>query len=210
MKVARVLMLAIASSLLAAPAGAVVPSGLSAHDQRYWLLGECAAHDVGLSEQSLQSARIGKKGSGRFAKLIKTLIKASCLQADEWGESPLQLAYYRQSFFLALYRKAFGNNEPRDLANASRTDFAAEFDTDIQSVLQEAITKRRLGDCLVRADEKSAHAIVISNGAFDTGIVPGFQTCFQTMSLAPSQTGPLSFRGLLAEALFRLRDRQTV
>jgi hypothetical protein len=126
-------------------------------------------------------------------------------------QSPSDL--FRAALFTAFYQRDFGRSVPADLAAIPTLRIAAEFDGAPDDIPQAIIETRIVGDCAARADPADVHALLMTKvtsageSALLDKVVPQLGACLPAgRKLAFSRH---MLRGMLAEALYKLREAAT-
>ncbi|MBL0923936.1 MAG: hypothetical protein IBJ12_05650 [Sphingomonadaceae bacterium] len=117
------------------------------------------------------------------------------------------LSNYRSALFSALYRTDFGAIPPPKFEGVPELNFHTEYDQNFLWSYEKQIALRKVGDCIARANPTAAHLFAISLHPDEEQIDPSFRPCLG-MRLPPSMT-PWRMRGVVAEAMYKLRIAQT-
>lgn len=132
----------------------------------------------------------------------------SKLAADEClseGEARFNSLLFRGALYISLYREQFGRQMP--VLPAQSADYRAGALEPLDAVAGQAIGLREFGECVVRADPATAHAIVVAKiGSAEetrlfTVLGPLLGPCLnEGLQVKFSKT---VISGLLAEILYR-------
>jgi len=120
-----------------------------------------------------------------------------------------QPVLFRFSLYEARYRREFAKAAPPDVTNAAPLDLAKEFDTRGGPLPNEVIFLRALGNCVVRADPATSHALVMSRAYSDeeatliAALKPSLAGCIPAQ--ATMHFSRTMLRGGLAEALYKFQ-----
>jgi hypothetical protein len=119
----------------------------------------------------------------------------------------------RSALFSALYQRDYGGSPPGDVKSVPRLVIAAEFDGPEADIPADVVFSRVVGDCVARADPADVHALLMTKVASGgekealARVVPQLAACLPAgRQMAFSR--PV-LRGLLAEALYKLRGAST-
>lgn len=115
----------------------------------------------------------------------------------------------RETLFTALYQRDFGRAAPPDLSHAPTMVLASEFDGDAVAIPPTVTFERVVGHCIASADPSDSHRLLMTKIASSEEqealqrVVPQLAGCVpagQRVEFSRSV-----FRGVLAEALYKLR-----
>lgn len=145
-------------------------------------------------------------------QLGKEIAVGGC--APPGSEMRFQPDLFSRSVYTALYRKYYGKTSPESGQWAAVSDYRSEYSVSTTPVPDMQLALRDFADCTARGDVLAAHRFAISEmrGSEEKAALPGVMVWMQKCLPEGTQLrfSRTILKGLLAESLYKMRQRSTV
>jgi hypothetical protein len=146
----------------------------------------------------------------------KQNIEGSAIAKSECARPGSQMRFQGDLFagtiYTALYRKSYIKTPPGDLSTLEPAVYESEFKVTTTPVGEQQLALRAFGDCAVLQNPKAAHDFAISEmrGQNEKAVLPAvIDATGQCLSAgATLKFSRTILKGIIAESLFKMRNRQ--